>query len=505
MTRVGLILALIMVVTLSLVDADTPTFAQPYSSITNESVIYEQRITKWNLPFLKDDGVSGPFTLLSETKFLFVSRCGAVSIVNKSGDRLALERQGDLLTPSDAPLDCAFASLLGGVKGLLVDQRRGTAYVSYNVKPNAGCLKLAIVKYHFANNWLSRPKTVFISQPCYPEQIAVLTESGGALAEDSRGNIFFSVSDFGSLGDSQRKTTSYGKIFEYNPTSNDVSMYALGIRNAEGLFWSGDVLYEDEHGPKGGDELNIVNKGDNLGWDRSSYGIPYQHNTYDNYDGPWASHNFGKKPAFAWLPSIGPAGIIVYPGHSYFKNWRGNVLLVSLRARTLFRVDVEDGRGIFAEPVATIGDRMRFIAVSPSGVLWIKADPQTFIEVARVTTGGKPSGLPVPYTNEQVSAGEVLYNAHCAICHGATLQGTGNAKPLAGATMTHLNVASLHEKVQEMPANAPHSLSPTDYAALTAYILKYDCVPQADRGRQPFPVSDRSRFISIKLNGTICR
>jgi alcohol dehydrogenase (cytochrome c) len=139
---------------------------------------------------------------------------------------------------------------------------------------------------------------------------------------------------------------------------------------------------------------------------------------------------------------------------------------------------------------------------------------QTIPVVAQGSTGNKtesgnaPSTLGMgtaPYTLQQVSQGQGLYQAHCATCHGANLQGvSAPAVTGSGFARAKLTVAQLYDIVRlQMPLNAPGSLSPDNYAAIMAYMLKRDCVPRA-AGNQPFPSTNVPALAKTTVGGQTC-
>jgi len=146
-------------------------------------------------------------------------------------------------------------------------------------------------------------------------------------------------------------------------------IWTLGHRNPYGLAFAPDGrLWESEHGPKGGDEFNLIVAGQNYGWPTVSYG--------DGYDGtpiqkPAAGDGFAMA-AYFWTPAIAPAGMIFYTG-SVFADWRGDALLTGLVSKALIRVHID---GDTAKEVQRIdmGARTREVEQGPDGSLWVLTD-----------------------------------------------------------------------------------------------------------------------------------
>jgi polar amino acid transport system substrate-binding protein len=133
-------------------------------------------------------------------------------------------------------------------------------------------------------------------------------------------------------------------------------------------------------------------------------------------------------------------------------------------------------------------------------------------QVARATSKNAAAGElaesvgDAPYTAEQVTAGAAIYAQHCAVCHGAQLQGVA-APAMAGPAFarTKPTLAQLHTVVtKNMPLTAPGTLPAADYAAIMAYMLSYDCVKPSGDGKTPFPAGDISALKPITFGAKVC-
>ncbi|PTS89507.1 MULTISPECIES: PQQ-dependent sugar dehydrogenase [unclassified Caulobacter] len=475
-----------------------------YDIGTADSQYYSLSIKRWKLIDIRDDGVSGPFSLVG-SKYVFINRCGLQTVGSRVGDSFTMAKGVQVPTPPGKSIACDFQGSLGGVKGFLTDPARGVAYLAYHFRPGSpDCVKLAVVRYTLSGETLSAPKTLFETDPCYSEHIAALTQAGGSFAMKPDGVLYFGVGDFGGMVNAQMDDQAYGKIYRYDPRSGEVAVLAKGVRNPQGLSWAGGSLYESEHGPKGGDEINIVHEGDNLGWPVDSLGAAYNRDIYgdDPLDAGfiWGHSTISKSPAFAYVPSIAPTGIAAYPTGSQFGKWGGDLLVVAIGARTLNRVRFEDGRGIYSEPLINTGERLRFIQIARDGAIYIKADPDLLIEVRRALPP-KATAPAVPYTAAQVEFGKRAYSDNCAGCHGGRLEGA-SARTLTGGGMSSFTVQGLHNKVQSMPLTAPHSLPVETSAAITAYLLKFNCHPPAPGGA--FPVDPSAQLGAITVSKSTC-
>ncbi len=159
----------------------------------------------------------------------------------------------------------------------------------------------------------------------------------------------------------QNDDSIFGKIISLNLKDYSYLNYSKGHRNIQGLYTDGDVILATEHGPRGGDEINNIIKGNNYGWPLASYGERYAGNKDENVYLKNHSRNGFKEPIFAFVPSIGISEIIKLPS-SFSKKFENNFVLTSLYGRNIFRIkfDEDYNKAIFIEKIY-IGQRIRDI------------------------------------------------------------------------------------------------------------------------------------------------
>ena len=213
-------------------------------------------------------------------------------------------------------------------------------------------------------------------------------ESGGklVLSGNPPDTLYLTVGDLGFNGIPlpslvQDPEASWGKVIKMDLQVRAASVFTTGHRNPQGLFLD-DLgrMWLTEHGPRGGDELNLLKQGENYGWPLVSYGTSYQ--TYD----PWplsrnpGRHEGFREPVYAWVPSIGVSDLIRLQGDR-FPLWKGDIVVASLNGRSLFRIHAREGRAIVVEPIR-MDKRIRDIAEGPAGeiVLWSDNHRLIFIE-----------------------------------------------------------------------------------------------------------------------------
>ena len=154
------------------------------------------------------------------------------------------------------------------------------------------------------------------------------------------------------------------------PNLTPAETWSTGFRTPYGLAFAPDGrLWEVEHGPRGGDELNVIEPGKNYGWPLVSYGV--------NYDGvpiptPDTRPDF-VKPVIYWTPIIAPGSLTFYNG-SLFKEWKGSALMGGMATLSLNRITFDKKGGATPAERWTVGHRVRDVAVAPDGAVWMIED-----------------------------------------------------------------------------------------------------------------------------------
>lgn len=210
---------------------------------------------------------------------------------------------------------------------------------------------------------------------------------GSRITFDNQGHLFFGIGDRGHRPNGQDLSTHAGSILRLNrdgsvPPDNPFShqpgalaeIWSYGHRNPQGLVFDPrtERLWEIEHGPRGGDEINLIHKGANYGWPVISYGKEYW--------GPIAVGEGTERPGMeqpvkVYTPSIAPGSLIIYQGNA-FPAWRGNLLAGALKLTHLNRVVLDkEGKASAEERLLDkLGERIRALVESPEGWLYLSTD-----------------------------------------------------------------------------------------------------------------------------------
>jgi len=253
-------------------------------------------------------------------------------------------------------------------------------------------IQVARATFDEAANSLSDVKVIFQARPQTPNdsRSGVGTRSGGRLAIGKDGFLYITIGDR-DTGSSfpwrvaQTLDTDLGKIIRItrdgkpapgNPFIGQEGalpeIWATGQRSQEGLAFDNDGnLWETEHGPRGGDELNLIKKGGNYGWPVSSHGIDYPGPPMGNGD---VAPKGIEQPVYYWAPSMGPSQVAFYKGN-LFPEWKNSVFVAMLRGNSLERLTLSGGKVVNEEPLLTdVKMRIRDVRVGPDGAVYVLTD-----------------------------------------------------------------------------------------------------------------------------------
>ena len=278
----------------------------------------------------------------------------------------------------------------------------------------------------FAGNAAPVWREIWRSQPCNENAGGSFPyQAGGDMAFLKDGKIAIFVGDFGVDGHN-RKTpgfhpqdlgNDYGKVIAIDPASGEAEALSHGHRNPGGLVVDGEGrLWQSEHGAQGGDEINLIEKGKNYGWPLETYGAHYGMRIWPP-DATPGTHDRFRRPVYAFVPSLAMSSLDVMRGEE-FPNWRGDLILGTLKHQRLMRLHIREDRVIFAEPIR-LGARVRDLVIDDDGVIYAKDDTRPVVyRLANKTAEAPAAGTPEA----------ALAAAGCAACHNPS----GAAPSLAG-------------------------------------------------------------------------
>jgi glucose/arabinose dehydrogenase/cytochrome c2 len=233
----------------------------------------------------------------------------------------------------------------------------------------------------------ARWHTLYESRPCVPVTGKLRKrgknpfrgeESGGRLALLDDHTLLLTIGDHAFYGGeslqafAQDPQASYGKTIRIDLDAGTSRIYTLGHRNPQGLYAAKDGrIWLTEHGPQGGDELNLLVEGSNYGWPIVTYGTDY--GTFGWRWNPRQGHHDGyTQPQYAFVPSIGVSNLIMIE-RDLLGIWKGNLVVGSLATRSLYRLTLEGNHVVVNEPIQ-IGRRVRDLLEMDDGRLLVWTD-----------------------------------------------------------------------------------------------------------------------------------
>lgn len=308
---------------------------------------------------------------LDDTSYLITERPGELILVS-----------GDEVSRVDGLPEIA-ATGQGGLLDLLIDPEFGDnrrIYFTYSARGQEG-LGTRLMSARLEGSTLVDRELLFTME----EGGSGGRHFGSRIVMGPDGFIYMSIGDRGSRNRAQDPADHAGKVLRLTtdgraPSSNPFvrrmdalpEVFSLGNRNIQGMAVHPDsgAVWAHEHGPQGGDEINIIEGGVNYGWPEVSYGREYSGGRISR--SPTAP-GF-RDPLLHWTPSIAPSGMTFYEGSS-FPAWEGDIFVGALVGRHLRRVEL-DGSSITGEEELLSGrlGRIRDVAVGPDGFLYLLID-----------------------------------------------------------------------------------------------------------------------------------
>ncbi len=198
----------------------------------------------------------------------------------------------------------------------------------------------------------------------------------------------------------QTADASYGKTIRVRIEDGSATPFSTGHRNPQGLHITPEgTIWSTEHGPRGGDELNVLVEKSNYGWPYVTYGTEYHKHEWLEH-AEYARRGSFQSPVYSWVPSVGISNVL-QSSSPLFPAWNGDLLVASLKGHTLFRVQVENNRTVVVEPIK-IGGRIRDLAEDAQGRLVLWTDPGSFLVIEPIKESSDASSL---------------FLTQCANCH----------------------------------------------------------------------------------------
>ena len=309
---------------------------------------------------------------------------GQIIFTERDGDLFGVDQQGSKYPISGAPQVKAQGQ--GGLLDVAVHPdftENQWIYISFS-KPNPrnnGEATTAIIRAKLEGDRLTNVEDIFEAQP----YLSTRHHYGSKLQFDQNGFLYFSVGDRGRRNDNPQSLDNHcGKIHRIfddgtipsdNPFVDQAnampSIYSYGHRNPQGITMhpSTGEIWEHEHGPRGGDEINRITPGTNYGWPIISYGINYNGTTFTRI----TQKEGLQQPEHYWVPSIAPCGMTFVDSDKY-PEWQGDILTGSLRFQYIHRTKMEGNKIVDHEKLLQGLGRIRAIEISPDGYVYVAVE-----------------------------------------------------------------------------------------------------------------------------------
>jgi len=324
-------------------------------------------------------GLDHPWALafLSDGRVLVTERPGRMHIIGKDGAP----------SPALAGVPKVFASGQGGLHDVILDRafaNNHTIYFCY-AEHTSGGGRTALARARLMEE--STPRLADVT-PIFHQDgpLSSGNHFGCRIVQAPDNNLFLTLGEhFAYRDQAQNLQNHLGKIVRLRPdgslppdnpfvtTQNaKPEIWSFGHRNPQGLALHPLTgrLWEHEHGPRGGDEINIIEKGKNYGWPVIGYGIDYSGARIHA-----STHKEGmEQPIWYWVPSIAPSGMAFYTGN-LFPGWRDNLFIGALAGEMLVRIEL-DGEKVRKEErlLGELRERIRDVREGPDGALWLATD-----------------------------------------------------------------------------------------------------------------------------------
>jgi aldose sugar dehydrogenase len=317
---------------------------------------------------------------------------GGDMLVTERPGRLRIVRDGRLLADPVPGLPAIRAGGQGGLLDVVTHpafESNRLLYLSYS-KPNADGSEgtTAVIRARFENDRLTDVEEIFEAQAWTSGR----GHYGSRLAFDRDGYLFITVGDrqappqgdleahpaqdlLDHMGTTLRLHDD-GRVPSDNPFvgRTDVlpEIWSYGHRNAQGMAVHPETneVWQNEHGPQGGDELNLIQPGVNYGWPVIGHGVQYRSGEAIHE----ATHRDGmEQPVHFWTPSIAASGLLIYTGDA-FPGWRGNLFVGGLAGQQLARLTLDGHRVLNEETLVQRMGRIRDVRQGPDGFIYLAID-----------------------------------------------------------------------------------------------------------------------------------
>ncbi len=332
-------------------------------------------------------GIPWGMTFHSENEILFTERQGRLGIINLENGKVTY------LSGLPKILAKGQGGLMDVVKAPAKSVNKWTYFTYVKSIDDKGNGETTLARAHITSEGILDWQDLLVTQSLFGAIFDVIGVAWGSnrhfgsrIAFDDN-YLYFSVGDRGNRPNGQNLESHAGSILRLNfdgsvppdnPFTKDESarneIWSYGHRNPQGLVWDGvnQILWSIEHGPRGGDELNLIQMGRNYGWPVISYGKEY---TSFSAVGEGTHKEGMEQPKKVYIPSIAPGSLMQYNGEA-FPEWTGDLFAGALALKHLNRIDLNEKGEVVAEErlLESLEERVRALLQSPEGWIYFSTD-----------------------------------------------------------------------------------------------------------------------------------
>lgn len=351
------------------------------------------KIEIWKMD-VKDEGMTGPISILDNGKFLIPTSTGEVHIGEISHEKFSSKKIYDFSKMKQSPND--------------IFQIRDAKVLNNNIylvtffhDKKIDCYSLRMYGGDFLlKEKIDNLKLMWESQPvCNTGITHTPGELGGKLIIVDNSKLLLAVGGIENAELDVKKDMDYGKTIIFSVNHNNLiskKYFSVGHRNPSGLYLkqkSPLIAYETEHGPMGGDELNQLEFGKDYGWPFVSYGMDYDGTEVSKkkINGIIAPRYFSgdgyAEPLFTWIPDIGISSVVEIQNNKEFPNWNGDILVGSLSGSyesgySIYRLHLNNRKINLMERI-NVGEKIRSLNIDKEGAIIFKTDNQKIGKVSK--------------------------------------------------------------------------------------------------------------------------
>lgn len=348
------------------IDADYSGVVETEEQNFRLDTIARGMVIPWGMAFLPN----GDFLITDRNGKFYRQREGEEKVEISGVPEVKYENQGGLL---DVNVHPNFA-------------QNQYVYIAYSKPKGEKEATTAVMRAKLQNDALVDKKVIWEALPYWDTPY----HYGCRLVFDNDGYLFISMGDRAKRDEMPQSLENFcGKIHRINddgsiPDDNPFvntpgaigSIWSYGHRNPQGLAIdrANNILWESEHAPRGGDEINIIEKGQNYGWPVISYGINYSGTVFTDM----TAKEGMVQPEYYYLPSTGTCGLAFVNSDKY-PNWKGDLLAGSLRFQYLSRLKLDNNKIVGEERLLTGIGRLRTVNQGPDGYIYIGVEDPGYV------------------------------------------------------------------------------------------------------------------------------